>query len=181
MSESRAEPSRRRAFVMQVLKFCAVGGVGVVLNLIVFNVLLATVFSAKNVHHGPLYATVVATVVAIAANWVGNRFWAFSAQRQKNTLREGIEFFLVSLAALGIPLLCVWVSHYVLGFTSVLADNIANNVVGLALGTLFRFALYKFWVYAPERTRISTSETLADVSNGLPDVSGGLPRAGGAD
>ncbi len=38
---------------------------------------------------------------------------------------------------MGIALLCLWVSHYLLGFTSALADNIATNVVGLALGTAF--------------------------------------------
>jgi putative flippase GtrA len=175
MPQESSRTGGRRALVLQLLKFGAVGGVGVILNLVVFNILLATVFSASKVHHGPLYATVIATIVAIAANWVGNRFWAFSAQRQKNTLREGAEFFLVSLAALGIPLLCVWVSHYVLGFTSVLADNIANNVVGLALGTLFRFALYKFWVYAPDRgaapkTAPIAAPVLADTKPGLGDA-----------
>jgi putative flippase GtrA len=39
------------------------------------------------------------------------------------------------------------VSHYLLGFTSVLADNIATNVVGLILGMAFRFTLYKTWVF----------------------------------
>jgi putative flippase GtrA len=138
---------------MQLVKFGAVGGVGVVLNVVVFNVLLATVFKPSSVHLGPIYATVVATLVAIVANWVGNRYWAFRADRQKNTAREALEFFLVSFAALGIPLLCVWVSHYVLGFTHPIADTIANNVVGLALGTLFRFALYRWWVYSPDRAR----------------------------
>jgi putative flippase GtrA len=45
----------------------------------------------------------------------------------------------------------VWVSHYVMHLTSPLADNIANNVVGLVLGMLFRFALYRWWVFAPGR------------------------------
>ena len=52
---------------------------------------------------------------------------------------------------MGIGLLCLWVSHYVLGFTSILADNISGNVIGLALGTAFRFTLYKLWVFAPHR------------------------------
>jgi putative flippase GtrA len=50
-----------------------------------------------------------------------------------------------------IGLSCLWVSHYALGFTSVLADNIASNVIGLGLGTLFRFTLYRMWVFAPHR------------------------------
>jgi putative flippase GtrA len=57
----------------------------------------------------------------------------------------------VSLAGAGIALGCLWVSHYALGLTSVLDDNIATNVVGLALGTGFRFALYRWWVYSARR------------------------------
>jgi putative flippase GtrA len=48
----------------------------------------------------------------------------------------------------------VWVSHYALGFTSLIADNIANNVIGLALGMIFRFALYRWWVFAPRRREL---------------------------
>jgi hypothetical protein len=46
---------------------------------------------------------------------------------------------------------CLFVSHYLLGFESRLADNISSNVIGLGLGTLFRFTLYKLWVFAPHR------------------------------
>ncbi|HWU59791.1 MAG TPA: hypothetical protein VN045_13795, partial [Microbacteriaceae bacterium] len=52
----RASLSSRLPLLMQVLKFGAVGGVGFVVNLVVFNVLLATVFHPKIVHFGPLYA-----------------------------------------------------------------------------------------------------------------------------
>ncbi|WP_246159946.1 hypothetical protein [Microbacterium rhizomatis] len=40
-------------------------------------------------------------------------------------------------------------SHYLLGFTSQLADNISGNVVGLVLGTAFRFAAYRWLVFSP--------------------------------
>ena len=42
---------------------------------------------------------------------------------------------------------CLYVSHYVLGFTSLLADNVATNGVGLVLGTAFRFTFYRLWVF----------------------------------
>ena len=40
----------------------------------------------------------------------------------------------------------------VLGFTSPIADNISANVVGLVIGTAFRFLMYRFWVYGPHRS-----------------------------
>jgi len=39
-------------------------------------------------------------------------------------------------------------SHDVLGLTSRLADNISANVIGLALGTVFRYVTYKRFVFA---------------------------------
>jgi hypothetical protein len=68
-------------------------------------------------------------------------------------VREGIDFVAVSLGGMFIGLGCLWISHYLLGFTSLLADNISTNVVGLALGTAFRFWLYRVWVFSPRRTR----------------------------
>jgi hypothetical protein len=53
-----------------------------------------------------------------------------------------------------IALLCLWVSHYVLGYESALADNISANVIGLVLGTTFRFWSYHNWVF-PEEVSIT--------------------------
>ncbi|MHA7987285.1 GtrA family protein [Rathayibacter sp. CAU 1779] len=138
--------------VAQLIKFGAVGGVGVAVNVAVFNGLWLTVFNPERMPHGPILATIVATLAAILVNWLGNRYWAFAAERQGNTAREGLEFLLASLVGMCVPLLCIAVSRYVLGFHTLLADNVASNVVGLALGTLVRFVLYKFWVYSPRRS-----------------------------
>lgn len=145
--------SRLAALAAQVAKFGAVGLVGFAIDVTVFNLLRATIFDPELVHAGPLYAKIVSTVLAILANWVGNRYWTFTKYRQSRTMREGIEFFAVSLAGMGIGLACLWFSHYVLGFTSVIADNISSNVIGLGLGSVFRFTLYRYWVFSPNRAR----------------------------
>jgi len=48
------------------------------------------------------------------------------------------------------------VSHYLLGFRSALADNISGNVVGVLLGNVFRYFMYRFFVFkpAPKRQRL---------------------------
>jgi len=135
-----------RALVTQLSRFGLVGLVGLVIDVAVFNVLLLTVLSAQEVHEGPLIAKTISTSIAIVANWLGNRYWTFGATK-RHWLREGIEFAIVSLGGMAISLGCLWVSHYALHFTSQLADNIATNVVGLALGTAFRFTLYRLWVF----------------------------------
>ncbi|TFD22854.1 GtrA family protein [Cryobacterium sp. TMT2-23] len=151
MPRATGTRSRLLAFASQVAKFGAVGLVGFVVDITVFNLLRASIFSPDLVHAGPLYAKIVSTMLAIVANWIGNRYWTFGASRQSKTMREGAEFFAVSLAGMGIGLACLWVSHYLLGYTSVLADNISSNVVGLFLGSVFRFVLYRYWVFSPVR------------------------------
>lgn len=151
MTTETTTAHRTARFLPQLIKFGAVGAVGFGVNLVVFNVMLLIVL--RNVEHRTIYATIIATVIAILTNWIGNRYWAFSGQRQDNAAREGVEFFAVSLVTgTGIPLLCVWVSHYLLGMVGPVADNISANVVGLAVGMLFRFALYRWWVFSPART-----------------------------
>lgn len=140
-----------RRLIAQLARFGAVGAVGFVVDFSIFNVLRATVLSPDEVHSGPFWAKVVSTVVAIGVNWVGNRYWTFRDQRRSVATREGIEFVVVSLGGMVISLGCLGISHYVLGFTSALADNVSGNVIGLLLGTLFRFWLYKVWVYHPDR------------------------------
>lgn len=140
-----------RRFIAQFARFGVVGLVGLVVDVTVFNLLLNTVFAPERVHGGPLFAKIVSTSIAILCNWIGNRYWTFREHRGAQLWREGVEFALVSVGGLLIGLACLWISHYALGFTSRLADNIASNVVGLGLGTAFRFLLYRFWVFRPRR------------------------------
>ena len=144
--------SRTRALFRQLFSFALVGGVGFVLDLAVFNALRLTILAPEAHHEGPILAKVFSTAVAIAANWVGNRYWTFGPHRRDDSGTEALEFLVVSLLGMGAGLGCLWVSHYALGFTSLLADNISSNVVGLLLGSVVRFALYRHWVYHPERS-----------------------------
>ena len=59
-------------------------------------------------------------------------------------------FFGVNIVALGIATVTLAFSHYGLGFTSRLADNVAT-IVGIGLGTLFRFWTYRRFVFASEK------------------------------
>lgn len=148
---SRFTRARIVNFVQQAAKFGAVGAVGLVVDVGVFNLLRATVLNPELVASGPIIAKIISTTIAIVVNWIGNRYWTFGSQRTGRTVREGVEFFVVSIAGMGIAVGCLWFSREILGFTSVLADNIASNVIGLALGAAFRFVLYRYWVFAPNR------------------------------
>lgn len=141
-----------RALMSQLGRFGVVGVIGFIVDIGVFNLLRATILDNESVHEGPMLAKFISTCLAILANYVGNRYWTFSATRSSQVVREGLEFVLVSLGGMVITLGCLWISHYALGHTSQFADNISGNVIGLGLGTLFRFAFYRYWVFHPSRS-----------------------------
>jgi putative flippase GtrA len=148
-----------RSLFTQLVRFGLVGAVGLVIDVGVFNLLRLTVLAPEIVMHGPLYAKVISTSLAIAANWIGNRYWTFGHARRPKLLREGFEFAIVSIGGMLIGLVCLWLSHYVFGFTSLLADNVSSNVIGLVLGTAFRFWLYRVWVFRGEPAIEAGAET----------------------
>ena len=152
-----------RKLLSQFLRFGVVGLGGLVIDVAVFNLLRITILSPDVLHEGPVIAKIISTTLAIGANWVGNRRWTFATAGRTGAAREGVEFSIVSVAGMAIGVLCLWVSHYVLGYTSLLADNIATNVVGLALGAFFRFALYRWWVFNPSRGVLAAEHIAADV------------------
>jgi len=141
-----------RLLISQLARFGAVGAIGFVVDTAIFNLLSVTVLSPDKLHEGPLWAKVISTSIAIVVNWIGNRYWTFNRDRPANVVREAVEFASVSVVGLLIAIACLWISHYGLGFTSLAADNIAN-FIGLGLGTVFRFVLYRYWVYNPKRAK----------------------------
>ena len=140
-----------RGLCAQLVKFGLIGGTGMLVDMGMFNLLRATVLSPDNVAWGAMAANVISTILAIIWNWIGNRLWTFREHRRgENAMREGLEFFGVSLAGMLIGLIPLWITHYGLGLTSAWADNIAK-LAGIGVGSVFRFSLYRWWVYAPWR------------------------------
>jgi putative flippase GtrA len=134
-----------------VVKFGVVGLAGYFVDVGLFNALRLGAFGHDHFFQGPIGAKIVSAGIATIVTWFGNRYWTFREHRRENYLLELAEFSAVSVGGILIGLGCLWVSHYLLGFTSLLADNISSNLIGLVLGTTFRFLLYRFWVYGHHR------------------------------
>ena len=148
--------SRLRAAMAEGGKFLTVGGIGYVVDVTTFN-LLRFAGGEGPLYDKPLTAKVLSVVVATLVTYAGNRQWTWRHRERSGYAREYALFFVLNGIAMGIAVGTLAISHYVLGFTSPLADNIAANVVGLALGTAFRFWSYRRWVFrAPDRVAVST-------------------------
>ena len=138
----------RRGLLGYFVKFGLVGLVGLVVDVSLFNLLS---LSGPGWWAEPLAAKFISTSVAIVVNWLGNRYWTFRRDKRSDVVRELIEFVLASVAGMLVTLATLWFTHYVLGFDSLLADNVSANIIGLGLGTLVRFALYRWWVWSVKR------------------------------
>jgi putative flippase GtrA len=134
-----------------LVKFGVVGFIGLIIDVALFNLLRLGVFGEGHWAQSAIGAKTISTSVAIVFNWLGNRYWTFRHHRRRNYLREFAEYAIVSVGGMIIALGCLWISHYWLGYTSLVADNVSSNVVGLALGTAFRFLLYRYWVFGHHR------------------------------
>lgn len=150
------------ALVTQLARFGAVGLIGLVVDVALFNILRVTVLDPAVIAEGPIIAKTISTSVAIAVNWVGSRYWTFRLDNRRPAGREVLEFALVSIGGLLIAVACLATSRYVFGFTSLLADNIASNVIGLALGSAFRFVFYRSWVFDARRVTSDQRDAKAD-------------------
>lgn len=147
--------SRFGAAAGEVARFLTVGGAGFVVDVGLFNLLRfdAGLGDGQGVlYEKPLTAKIISVVVATLVTYAGNRVWTWRHRQRSGLVREYALFFLLNGIAMGISVLTLAISHYVLGFTSPLADNIAANVVGLALGTAFRFFSYRRWVFKAPAT-----------------------------
>lgn len=138
------------------MKFGVVGLVAYVVDFGVFNLVL-------HATDKPLTSKTISTVLATTVAYAGNRTWTFRRRSRSTVRREYTLFFLLNGVGLAIALACLAISHYVLGFTSRLADNVAANVVGLALGTAFRFWSYRRWVFPRLLPEAADPEALAEV------------------
>ena len=133
-----------RVLIREIAKFGVIGLIAFVIDVGVFNLLL---FGGGAFTDKPLTAKVISVAVATTFAYFGNRFWTFRHRGRTNMGREYLLFFLLNGVAMLIAVGCLAFSHYVLGLDSALADNISANVIGLALGTLFRFWSYRKWVF----------------------------------
>jgi len=132
--------------IPEASKFLTIGGFAYVIDTGLFN-LLRYVGDNPLLSDKPLTAKIVSASVATLFAYFGNKQWTYASRTGRKMSQEIVLFFILNAVAMGIAVVCLFISHYILDFTSPLADNIAANVVGVGLGTLFRFVTYRKWVF----------------------------------
>jgi putative flippase GtrA len=139
---ARETESPLQRLAVEFGKFGTVGAFNFFVDLLVFNLLLFTVFE-----HLPIPAKAVSATIAATSSYFMNRHWTWRHRARSGTGRELAIFLAMSAIALGITEACLLISHYGLGLTSRLDDNISANVIGLGLATTWRFWSFRKWVF----------------------------------
>jgi putative flippase GtrA len=138
---------RFAALVHELTKFGTIGAVAFVIDTGLYNLFLLVI------DWGPMTSKVLATVVSASFAYVGNRFWTFRHREQSGLRREYFLFFLLNGIALLFGVLVIGFTTYTLKMDDPVSANIAN-IIGVGLGTLFRFWSYKKWVFLEATTPI---------------------------
>ncbi|MFF3204701.1 MULTISPECIES: GtrA family protein [unclassified Streptomyces] len=129
-----------RRVVRELAKFGAVGGAGLLVNLGVFN-LVRHLTDLQVVR-----ASVIATVVAIAFNYVGFRYFTYRDRDKSGRTKEMTLFLLFSAVGLVIENGLLFAATYGFGWDSPIQSNVFK-FVGIGIATLFRFWSYRTWVF----------------------------------
>ncbi|MDR1152427.1 MAG: GtrA family protein [Bifidobacteriaceae bacterium] len=144
----RGPLASRAAFVLwlrELATFGAVGGVAYIVDAGGYNLLVYG--PGHLMASSPVRASLVCGAVSILVAWLGNRYLTFAATRNKAKTKELIMFVLVNLVGIMIAAGCLYISRWILGYHSLFADNLSRNIIGVGLGTIFRYLCYKFIIF----------------------------------
>lgn len=138
--------ARVRRGVGELARFGTVGVGAYVIDVGVFNILVHAgnppLFADK-----PISAKIFAALVATLFAYFANRQWTWRDRSRRGFAREYATFLLLNGVALVITVIPLAISRYVFGWDSAWADNISANIIGIGLGTVFRFWSYRRWVF----------------------------------
>ncbi len=161
---------RAEQLAREMAKFGAVGAAGLLVNLLVFN-LVRAVTDLQVVR-----ASVIATIVAIAFNYVGFRYFTYRDRDKGGRTKELTLFLLFSAVGLVIENGVLYAATYGFGWDSPLASNVCK-FLGIGIATLFRFWSYRTWVFRA----LPEGDAAPDDVTGAAEVVAGAPGAGQAE
>ncbi|MER6530959.1 GtrA family protein [Streptomyces sp. NPDC001508] len=141
-----AAPARPVArVVLEVVKFGIVGGSGVLVNFLVFNLLL------HGLRWPAMTATVLASCIAMATNYIGFRFFTYR-DRTRRTRRQIVLFFVFSGLGVVMESGLFWFGYHGLGLHGPFESN-AVKALSIVLASAFRFLVYRTWVFQQDARR----------------------------
>lgn len=141
MGVVRALYDRFRDLIHQFIGFGVIGVTG----LIITNIGYAY---ARDHGAGTITASTLATIIAAAVTFVGNRYISFRHRKRTAIARELLIFGVLNGVGLAIQDAVVAFNSYALGLRHDKAAEFLALNAGIAIATLFRFWSYRKFVWA---------------------------------
>jgi putative flippase GtrA len=141
--------SRWHRIFTEAYRFLAVGGLATVVAILIFNFLVHGFkmgWDAPLAGH-PYLAFVIANLIGMVVSYRGSRTWVFRDRPPRTADGGRLMFVLINLVTMLIPIACLWVSRNVFGLDDPYSDNVAANMIGLFLGMVARFYLFRTLVF----------------------------------
>jgi len=141
--------SRWQRLVAEASRFVAVGGVATLVALILFNLLVHGFNTAHKalLDDHVILAYVIANTVGMVISYRGTRSWAFRDRPPRHPDGGRAAFVIINVATMSLPIGCLWISRSVLGLDDPYSDNLSANVIGLSMGLVARFYLFRTFVF----------------------------------
>ncbi len=144
---------RWQRFTAEAGRFLAVGALATIVALIIFNFLVHGFGAMGNAplnDHAEL-AYLLANGVGMLISFRGSKRWAFRDRETRHADGGVSAFIVINLVTMVIPMACLWISRNGLGLDDPISDNIAANVIGLAMANAARFFLFRVYVFRRPR------------------------------
>jgi putative flippase GtrA len=143
--------TRLRGFTAEFGRMVVSGVLASLVAFLLFNWLLhwGTGLSEPLLEDHAVLAFLAANITSMGLTYYLSKTWVFRDRDAVGFADGKVTFVLISLLTLAIPTLCLWFSRNVLDLDSALADNVAANLIGLFLGFVARFSLFRTLVFAP--------------------------------
>jgi glycosyltransferase XagB len=123
-----------RRTVAELLRFCVIGGLGLVVNLCVFAICIWALQLA------PMVAAICAFCVAVFHNYALNRRWTFPGGAGVSA-GQGARFLVISVGGLALNLI------FLNALTGAAVPELLAQTIAIVLVTPTTFALNKFWTF----------------------------------
>ncbi len=130
-------------------KFAVVGIVSTIVSVLTFNLLAHGYWFLDEapLRDHVITAYVVASLAGMVVSYRGSRSWVFRHREPTHPDGGRTAFFVINVVTMLLPIGCLWFTRDVLGLDDPLSDNISANVVGLFLGFVARFFLFRRFVF----------------------------------
>ncbi|MBS44826.1 MAG: hypothetical protein CMH83_17000 [Nocardioides sp.] len=147
---------RWRRLASELWRFFAVAQLATWVSVVLFNVLLhGWLVGDALLEDQAMLAYVLANSVGMVISYHGSRGWVFRHRPPRQADGGFTTYVVINLAAMVLPLGCLYVSRHLLGWDSPLADNLSANVVGLVLAFGARFYLSRRFVFRLPEEHVS--------------------------